>query len=225
MGRAGASPAPNRSAGTTMTRNQHDHRSLPRRRGAELVAAILSAALAELTEHGYAGLSIEAVAKRAGASKASIYRRWETRAALVMDAVYTYTPTAQEFVDTGVLRTDLLAVLQHTATTLRGPAGEAMRGILAEALPDARRTAELRANSRGRNRSLMAQALKRGIERGEIPAGASTPVRLEVGAALVRNHFLFHTEPLDTALLTTFVDEVLLPLFGTIPQETPKKPA
>ncbi|PQZ93025.1 TetR family transcriptional regulator [Arthrobacter sp. MYb227] len=208
-----------------MTTHQQDHRTLPRRRGAELVAAILAAALAELTEQGYAGLSMESVAKRAGASKASLYRRWDSRAALVMDAVYTQSPSAKDFVDTGALRTDLLALLTQTVQTLRGPAGEAMRGMLADALPDARRSVALRARSQGRNRGLMERVLARGIERGEIPDGASTPARLEVGAALVRNHFLFHTGPLDTALLTTFVDEVLLPLFGTIPQEAPKNSA
>lgn len=205
-----------------MATNQQDHRTLPRRRGPELVASILAAALAELAEHGYAGLSMESVAKRAGASKASIYRRWDTRAALVMDAVYTIGPNSEEFVDTGALRSDLFALLTQTAQTLQGPAGEAMRGMLAEALPDAGRSAALRSRSRGRNRSLMAQVLQRGIERGEIPDGASTPARLEVGAALVRNHFLFHSEPLDTKLLTAFVDEVLLPLFGTLPHQTPK---
>ena len=53
-----------------------DHRTRSRRRGATLDAAILRATIAEIDQHGYADLSIERVAERAGASKASVYRRW-----------------------------------------------------------------------------------------------------------------------------------------------------
>lgn len=194
-----------------------DHRTLPRRRGRELEEAILAAALAELSEHGYPALTMESVAKRAGTGKASLYRRWETRAALVMDAVYTLAPSPQSLPDTGALRGDLLAALRLGAAALRGPAGEAMRGMLAEALPDAARSQALRARSQGRNRQLMAEVLRRASARGQVPDGAATCARLEVGAALLRNHFLFRGEPLDEDTLAGFVDEVLLPLFGTLP--------
>ena len=194
-----------------------DHRTLPRRRGRELEEAILAAALAELSEHGYPALTMESVAKRAGTGKASLYRRWETRAALVMDAVYTLAPSPQSLPDTGALRGDLLAALRLGAAALRGPAGEAMRGMLAEALPDAARSQALRARSQGRNRQLMAEVLRRASARGQVPDGAATCARLEVGAALLRNHFLFRGEPLDEETLAGFVDEVLLPLFGTLP--------
>lgn len=196
-----------------------DHRTLPRRHGQELEEAILAAALAELSEHGYPALTMEAVAKRAGASKASLYRRWQTRAALVMDAVYTLAPSPQALPDTGALRGDLLAALRLGAAALRGPAGEAMRGMLAEALPDAERSKALRARSQGRNRQLMAEVLRRASARGQVPDGAVTPARLEVGAALLRNHFLFRGEALDDGTLVGFVDEVLLPLFGTLPHQ------
>ena len=101
-----------------------DHRSRPRRRGPALVEAILTAALDELRDRGYAGLTMEAVARRAGASKASLYRRWTTRSALVMDAVYRLAPRPDDLPDTGGLRGDLLAALRRSAATLQGPAGD-----------------------------------------------------------------------------------------------------
>ena len=64
-----------------------DHRKLPRRRGDALNAAIYQATLDELAEVGYAGLTMEGVAERAKASKASLYRRWPTRIELVMERV------------------------------------------------------------------------------------------------------------------------------------------
>ncbi|WP_372700018.1 TetR/AcrR family transcriptional regulator [Arthrobacter sp. JSM 101049] len=190
-----------------------DHRTRPRRRGAALVGAILAATRAELREGGYPALTMEAVAQRAGASKASLYRRWDTRAALVMDAVYDLAPVPAEIPDTGELRGDLLEVLRRTAATLSGPAGAALRGLLAEALADQDRVRELRARSQGRNRQLMAEVLRRAATRGEVSADAAAPARLDVGAALLRNHFLLEDRPLDEAVLLEVVDDVLLPLF------------
>lgn len=195
-----------------------DHRRGPRRRGDALVHAILTATLEELRERGYAALTMDAVAQRAGASKASLYRRWDSRAALVMDAVYRLAPLPDEVPETGTLRGDLLAALRQSAATLTGPAGAALRGMLAEALPELDRVRELRARSRGRNREQMAVVLRRAVERGEIAPESVLPTRLEVGAALLRNHFLFHNEPLDEDVLVGIVDDILLPLFRSVPQ-------
>lgn len=202
-----------------MTTTNDDHRTRPRRRGDALVGAILAATIEELRESGYAALTMESVARRAGASKASLYRRWETRAALVMDAVYEIGVLPGRIPDTGALRGDLLELMRLTALALSGPAGEAMRGILAEALPDHERVRELRARSQGRNRQLMADVLERAVQRGEISPDAVVPMRLEVGAALLRNFFLFQDRALDDDLLVAVVDDVLLPLFRTVPFE------
>ncbi|MGH8964117.1 MAG: helix-turn-helix domain-containing protein, partial [Actinomycetes bacterium] len=64
-----------------------DHRKGPRRRGEKLHSALYAATLAELVEVGYAELTMNAVARRAGASKGSLYRRWSSRAELVVEAL------------------------------------------------------------------------------------------------------------------------------------------
>jgi hypothetical protein len=134
--------------------------------------------------------------------------------------VYQLAPLPAEIPDTGDLRGDLLTSLRQSAAILQGPAGAAMRGMLAEALPELERARELRALSQGRNRNLMAEVLRRAVARGEIPPEAAIPTRLEVGAALLRNHYLFYNEPLDDATLTAMVDDVLLPLFSTVPRRS-----
>ena len=194
-----------------------DHRRRPRRRGEALVHAILDATIEELADNGYPDLTMEAVAQRAGASKASLYRRWVTRAELVMDAVYRMAPMPEQIPDAGELREDLLEVLRQTAATLEGPAGTALRGLLAESLADSSRIHDVRTRSQGRNRKLIAEVLRRAVARGEISEAAVLPVRLEVGAALIRNQFLFHNELLDETLFISIVDDVLLPLFHTPP--------
>ncbi|MFI7443863.1 TetR/AcrR family transcriptional regulator [Nonomuraea indica] len=192
-----------------------DHRKLPRRRGDALNAAIFRATLDELAEAGYARLTMERVAERARAGKASLYRRWPTRAELVMDAVYHVLPAPSSAPDTGTLRGDVLAVLRETARLLAGPAGEALRGLLSEALVDEARAATFRQRSHGLGRRTMEEITRRAVERGEIEAGAVTPRRLDAGQALLRQHFLFSGPPVPDELLVEIVDEVVVPLFRT----------
>lgn len=189
-----------------------DHRKLPRRRGEELAAAIYRATLDELAESGYAKLTMERVAERARASKASLYRRWPTRVALVMAAVYHSLPSLSEVPDTGSLRDDLLTMLRRTAEILGGPAGEAMRGLLAEALGDETVARTFRENSQGAGRRMMAEIARRAVERGEIRPESVTPLRLDTGQALLRQHFLFQGPPIPDRLVVDIVDEVLVPL-------------
>lgn len=196
-----------------------DHRRRPRRRGDSLIAAILEATVAELEEHGYAGLTMEGVAERAGAGKASLYRRWGTRAELVRDAVYTLLPAPEALPDHGSLRGDLLGLLGTMADHLAGPAGAALRGLLAEMLPEPGRFAAMRESSRGRGRTMMAEVVERAVRRGEIAPGPVPPWRLEVGQALLRNHFLFNQGRIPDAEIEEIVDTVLLPLFHA-PAET-----
>jgi AcrR family transcriptional regulator len=189
-----------------------DHRKLPRRRGEELAIAIYRATLDELAESGYAGLTMERVAERARASKASLYRRWPTRVALVMAAVYHSLPSAADVPDTGSLRGDLLALLRGTAEVLAGPAGEAMRGLLSEALRDPASARTFRQSSQGTSKKMMAEIARRAVERGEISAEAVTPLRLDTGQALLRQYFLFQGPPIPDELVVGIVDEVLVPL-------------
>src|ERR1700728_616719 len=100
-----ASPA----AGTGIT-TQGPVRGRPRSEKAR--KAILEAAAELLLDRGLTGVSMDAVAERAGVSKATIYRWWPTKETLALDALYTRwaaaTPATR---DTGSLRGDLLAVL------------------------------------------------------------------------------------------------------------------
>jgi AcrR family transcriptional regulator len=189
-----------------------DHRKLPRRRGEALNAAIYQATLDELAESGYAGLTMERVAERARASKASLYRRWPTRIELVMEAVRNTLPTPESTPDTGTLRGDLVAMLGQAAHVLSGPAGEAMRGLLGEALSSGSPLSSMRRTSQGMGRRTMEEVVRRAVERGEIDPDAITPRRLDAGHALLRHHFLFNGAPIPDELVVQIVDEVLVPL-------------
>lgn len=192
-----------------------DHRKLPRRRGDELNAAIYRAALAELGEKGFAALTMESVAERARASKASLYRRWSGRVELLMDAVYHTLPSPETTADTGDLRGDLLAMLRGIATELAGPLGEAFKAMLVDVLSDPERAAEVRERARGNGVRLMREIGERAAGRGEIDPAVLTPRRLESGQALLRYHFIFSGTPIPDEVIVDIVDDVLLPLFHT----------
>jgi AcrR family transcriptional regulator len=193
-----------------------DHRTRPRRRGEVLNSAIFAATLDELTEVGYAKLTMERVAARAGASKASVYRRWPSRMELALDAARQLAPNADSIPDTGGLRGDLLAFLRSIAGLLAGPAGEALRGLVGDALADPTRTLELRRYSRGTGHHIMQELVRRAVERGEINSNAITARRLDVAQAMLREQFLFHGAPIPDAAIVEIVDEIVLPLFQPV---------
>jgi AcrR family transcriptional regulator len=190
------------------------HRGRPRRRGEELYAAIFEATLAELAEVGYSRLAMERIAARAGASKASLYKRWPGRAELVLAALrhqsHNLDPVPTP--DTGNLRDDVLTVLRHAAVLLDGVFGEAVRGLMAETLTDPNRTAALRPSMFDARNRLIRQILDQAAARGEIRAAAITPRLIEVAPALVDHYFLMRGTPIPDDVLTGIVDEVLLPL-------------
>jgi AcrR family transcriptional regulator len=189
-----------------------DHRKRPRRRGAALEDAILEAVLDGLAETGYARLSMERVAERAGASKASLYRRWPSKVELVMDAVYHMFPDVASPPDTGSLRGDLLAVLRVVAEQLAGPAGQAVAGVLSDALGDPEKARRVRSYTRGSGQAGMREVVRRAVARGEVDPAAVTERRLESGHAMLRHHFLTHGVPIPDHVIVEIADEVMIPL-------------
>lgn len=118
--------------------------SIGARRNPASQAAILAAARAVLAEDGYAGFSIDAVSRRAGAGKPTIYRWWKSRADLLME-VYAAEKARIRAVPTGDLARDLT---EHTkqlwAFWWGTPSGRTFRALLAEAQSDPDALAALR---------------------------------------------------------------------------------
>lgn len=188
-----------------------------RPKSARLDAAIIDAALAEVAEHGYEGLSIERVARRAGTAKTSIYRRWADKSELVAAVARSLVPSQEDrtrgaATDHGSLREDLLAQLR-LGTALFTP--ERVRLVIAGlgklgVDPVLRQivTDEV-LGSTGRD---IAAVLQRGRERGEVTADvdAGRIDRLCRGWFLER--MLLSQTTQDPRETEAFVDEVLLPL-------------
>lgn len=142
-------------------------RSIGAARNPESHEAILEAAAAILGEQGYAGFSIEAVARRAKAGKPTIYRWWPSKAHLLLDV---YTRIKQDMVepDTGTLEGDFREFLTNLLAFWSGVPGGVFRSLIAEAQTDAKASEALRAYSVDRIRQT-AHLIDRAKERGEVP--------------------------------------------------------
>nr|WP_269151115.1 TetR/AcrR family transcriptional regulator [Spelaeicoccus albus] len=175
--------------------------------------AIFEAVLAEIDDVGYESMTMESVAIRAHAGKASLYRRWPDKIALVRDTVYHRMPGPEAF-DTGSLRGDLLRTLKAANVELSGSVGSAMRGLIGESLLDPVRRERFRKLTEGRTATTIRSAVQRAVERGEIDAALVNERKVETGPALLRQQFLFGHDAVTNDFLKEVVDDVLLPLFG-----------
>lgn len=183
-----------------------------RRRGAALEDAILQAAVDELTESGYAGLTMDRVAKRAGTNKNAVYRRWPNRLALAV-AAYRRMATTAEPPDTGSLRGDALELLRAANRHWGSPLGAILRDLMAAAGGASEFLARLPEQSTDAVTATWLTVLGRAITRGEASPEALHPRVATAAIVLLRNEFVVRGVPTATdEVLVEIVDEVYLPL-------------
>jgi AcrR family transcriptional regulator len=132
-------------------------------------AAILRAAVELLQSTGFSALSVEAIAGRAGVGKATIYRWWPNKAAVVMDAFLADTAPGMPFPDTGSTREDLRRQMRSVIRLFNTPAiGGPFKALIGESQHDAALAAALRERFVASRRAAAKEVLARGIERGEL---------------------------------------------------------
>jgi len=131
--------------------------------------AILSATLEILLDGDYQGLTIEAVAARAGVGRPTIYRRWPSKPALVVAALVESSRLAIPDVDTGSLRGDLLAVQRHQIVLMNAPMTRRVTaGLIADLATDLELAERYITEYLVPRRDAVWKVLERGIERGEL---------------------------------------------------------
>lgn len=187
-----------------------------RRRGPELEAALLDAAWDELVETGYAKLTMESVATRAGTGIAVLYRRWANKDELTLAALEHYrTSHPVEIPDTGTLRGDLVAMLsgmgQARAAFFAVAAACAFSGLLASAgitPAEVRDRILLGVQPQARVHTIYRRAHDRGeLDLDQVPAAA-----LKLPFDLVRHDLMMDLEPVAPDRIASIVDELFLPL-------------
>jgi AcrR family transcriptional regulator len=195
-----------------MTESTAEARGRGRPRSEKAQKAILAAAIDLLLEQGLHAMSMDAVAERAGVSKATIYRWWPSKELLALDALATEwqvtSPDATR--DTGSLRGDLLARLRPWLRLLRDkPYGRVVAGLVATAQADAE-FAELYLERFVRpRRDAMRPILLRAIDRGEIPRNIDLEVALDLIYGPIYHRMLHGHAPLDERFARNVVDTIL----------------
>jgi AcrR family transcriptional regulator len=157
---------------------------------------------------------MEAVAVRAGTSKPVIYRRWPSRAELIIAAVGRKTPelAPERIVDTGGLRGDMLALLRQACRRYSGLFREALQGVLSECFRDPSLSAYLRKDVFGNAAKVMPIILERAARRHEIDLQKVPPRVASVAIDLFRHELLTSPGPVRQEVLLEIVDDVFMPL-------------
>ena len=173
--------------------------------------AVLAAAAELLLDRGLPGVSMDAVAERAGVSKATIYRWWPTKETLALDALYTEWAAARPHPrDTGSLRGDLLSLLRPWARLAGSrPYGRVVAALLTEAQTDPVFAAEYRERFVEPRRQQAREIFRRAIERGEIPADTKVEVALDLLYGPMYHRLLHGHAPLNDRFVREVIDMVL----------------
>lgn len=173
----------------------------------------MRAAIDELMDSGYAGLTMDRVARRAGTNKNAIYRRWPNRAALGLAAYRRLAAAVPPLPDTGRLRSDALELLRRANSTWSSPLGGILRALLAGARDDPQLLAQIQENAADGGSAAWLAVLERAVARGEAKLEALKPRVAGVPIALLRNEFVIGGYPaVADSVLVEIVDDVYLPL-------------
>jgi AcrR family transcriptional regulator len=139
-------------------------------------------------EVGWAALTLDAVARRAGVGKSALYLRWPTKERLLLDALEALTMPLT-FPDTGSVREDLLHFARQMFEYYLGTNGLVTFRVSLEAMTHPELLASIQ--QQGSSRILAARAIvHRGIARGELPTGTSAALVTDIIAGAALNHVL-----------------------------------
>ncbi|MGY1638205.1 TetR/AcrR family transcriptional regulator [Geodermatophilus sp. SYSU D00742] len=197
-----------RRSGSAPARTRRSGRPLDPARDEAIAAAVLQV----LARDGYSGLTMDAVALAAGVGKATIYRRWSSKAELLLGVLDLAVGDELPAPDTGNLRDDLVALLTTTLELMAGPSGQATRSLFGAVVGDPVLAEAYRRGPLSSWSTALAGVLDRAVRRGEITAAAAVSSAAEVGPAVLTVRWLVTGGPLDAGVVTELVDDAMMPL-------------
>jgi len=194
---------------TTQTEATHTRPRVEGDREAEIFAATMGV----LADVGYDRLTMDAVALRAKASKATLYRRWNGKVSLVIDALHHHhnndTPAAP--VDTGSLREDLIESFCGHGGLTDKPELDAFGALLTAIMRDAEFAAAFRRDVIGPKLAASRALFQRAQERGEIGEGVDLDLLAPALAGIVMHQFILLGELPTAEVVTRVIDQIILP--------------
>jgi AcrR family transcriptional regulator len=180
-----------------------------RPRSEESRQAILRSTLKLLTETGFPQLSVEAIAADADVSKATVYRWWPTKAALVADAFSDSASDELRFPDTGSVQKDMSLQMRQVVRVFRSQRGKVVAALLGGGQSDPELIAAFRERFLWPRRRQAYQTLQRGIDRGELPAGIDMNLILDSLYGPIYMRFLIRHDELSESFVDALCALVL----------------
>jgi AcrR family transcriptional regulator len=152
-------------------------------------------------------MTIEGVATRAGVGKATIYRRWASKAEIVVEAMRCHAASDVALVDTGDVRADVLAFLRGIYDAFQGIEGPLMATVLAERIRHPELRAEFERSFVEERRAHLRTIIDAAIARGDLPPGTNPQLLADMGPALLWHYATMRPELMTDLLPEQIVDQ------------------
>jgi AcrR family transcriptional regulator len=190
----------------TLSNTTRQARGRPRSEAARV--AILGAALELLEARGFAALSVDAIADRARVGRATVYRWWPNKAAVVMDAFLADVAPQMPFPDTGSAREDLRRQMRSVIRLFNLPkTSRPFVALIAESQHDPALAKALRERFVASRREAATEVLRRGIERGELRADLDLALTLDALYGAMYYRLLISGERLTAGYADALIDQ------------------
>jgi AcrR family transcriptional regulator len=185
--------------------------------------AAIEATLELVAEHGLIGLTTNAVAERAGISKATMYRRWRSKEELLVDAVDALVSEIS-VPDTGSTREDLFALMTSAVEVYSGSVEAGVMPSLVDAMSrDPELARAVREGFLAGRRSALRVVLERGVARGDLRADIDAELALDVLGGPLFYRLLVTGGPIDERLATGVAELILRGFAPTLPTPNPSE--
>jgi AcrR family transcriptional regulator len=168
---------------------------------------VLAATLELAAEEGPASLNMEAIAKRSGVSKETLYRWWRSKTEVILDALAEYGLQAVPVPDTGTFEGDLRLFLRATAEGVNAPVVALLRHLAAAAATDEEQAYQIRDRFLARRRAALGELTGRAVARHEIDAAYADLV-LDLVFGTLWYRLIFHIGRLDYAWADQLADAI-----------------
>jgi AcrR family transcriptional regulator len=177
--------------------------------------AILDAAGELLERDGFAAVTVEAIAARAGVSKATIYRWWPNKAAVVTDSFLELTAPEIHFENTGSAREDLRLQMQKLAQVFSGQSGRVVAALVAESVFDADVATAFRSRWISARREETRRVVERGIINEEFRSDLDVEAAIDALYGPIYYRLLVRHLPLEPGFVDALADHVINGLQAT----------
>ena len=187
-------------------------KKIGRPRSEETKKAILTASYELLLENGFNAVTVEGIAERAGVSKATIYKWWPNKAAVVLDGFFAATESMLQVPDTGSAREDLFIQVNNLASFITSPKGKVITELIAEGQFDKNIAEEYRIRYFNPRRLISRHIIERGILRGDLKKDLDIELSIDLIFAPLFYRLLITGETIDSAFVKSLISYALMGL-------------